>query len=139
VTRPPPPVREESPGRWVVAAPGAQMRQMVEGDGASIILYRIEPGTRFDDHSHPFAELGVVLAGEGLFSSSDRVRTLREGDSFYIPAGASHGFSVPEGRETVVMLNVCVTVPSDVGEDTASRVLRLAESIVKREAPPASR
>ena len=120
----------------MVAAPGAQMRKMVEGDGATIILYRIEPGTRFECHSHSFAELGVVLAGEGRFSISEKVRSLVEGDSFFIPADTPHGFSVPEGGTTVVMLNVCVTAPTDIPADTTSTILRLAESIVKREAAP---
>jgi quercetin dioxygenase-like cupin family protein len=125
-------VREEPPSHWVVAAPGAQMRRMVEGDGASIVLYRIEPGTKFESHVHPFAELGVVLAGEGRFELTQESRVLREGDSFYIPAETAHGFSVPEGATTVVMINVTVPVPSDIPEDPAGSIIRLAENVVKR-------
>jgi quercetin dioxygenase-like cupin family protein len=112
------------------------MRLMVEGNGASIVLYRLEPGTNFAAHEHPFAELGVVLAGEGHFPVAGVERILREGDSFYIPPGVRHGFSVPEGGPTVVMLNVSVAVPS-LKEAPSSAVLRLAESLVKRgPAPP---
>jgi quercetin dioxygenase-like cupin family protein len=126
-------MREEPPAMWVVAAPGTQMRRMVEGEGASIILYRIEPGTEFEPHSHPFAELGVVLAGEGTFTVGPQHRLLREGDSFFIPGDTLHGFRVPKGTQPVVMLNVSVSVPNDLSDASASTVIRLAESIAKRE------
>jgi quercetin dioxygenase-like cupin family protein len=111
------------------------MRRMVEGDGASIVLYRIEPGTSFATHVHPFAELGVVLAGEGRFELPDEARVLREGDSFYIPADVPHGFTVPEGTATVVMINVTVPVPSDLPDDSSGAIIRLAEMVVRRTAP----
>jgi quercetin dioxygenase-like cupin family protein len=110
---------------------------MVEGSGAAIILYRIEPGTAFDLHSHEFSELGVVLAGEGEFRVGEDRRTLREGDSFYIPRGAPHGFSVPKGGTTAVLLNVSVALPSDAATLPATaELLRHVETVVRRSEAP---
>lgn len=89
------------------------MRRMVEGSGATLVLYRLSPGARFELHTHEFSELGVVLAGNGFFLIEDARRPCREGDSFFFPPGARHGFEVPPSGEPAVLLNVCVTVRPD--------------------------
>lgn len=127
-----PAVREEAAPKWVATAPGLQMRPMVEGSGAAIILYRVEPGMSFEFHSHEFAELGVVLAGGGEFRFGEERRPLREGDSYYIPAGTPHSFSVPAGGATAVLLDVSVAVPADATLPAASELLRISETMVRR-------
>lgn len=98
---------------------------MVEGNGTSINLYRIPAGRSFDMHQHPFAELGVVLAGKASFLIQEEERPIQEGDSYYIPGGVPHGLRVSEGRP-VVILGVVVPQLSDSAGPTASEVLKLA-------------
>ena len=113
---PRPPLREEPPPQWEPAGEGALMRRMVEGPGAELILYRIPPGTRFELHTHPNSELGVILSGEGDLLLQDTRRSVRPGDSFFIPPGTAHGFAVPAKGEQVVILNADVDVPKDAVE-----------------------
>ena len=113
---PPSPLREEPPPKWEPAGQGAQKRRMVEGPGAELILYRLPPGTRFELHTHPNSELGVVLSGEGDMLLQDTRRWVRPGDSFFIPPRTPHGFAVPAKGEPVVILNADVDVPTDAVE-----------------------
>ncbi|HTP54942.1 MAG TPA: cupin domain-containing protein [Thermoplasmata archaeon] len=107
VERPKSRVRFDPAPGWTALAGGVHVRRMVDGNGSSISLYHMAQGRRFELHEHPFAELGVVLAGEGTLLVVDEERPLREGDSFYIPGGIPHGFAVGSDRP-VVMLNVSV-------------------------------
>lgn len=104
---------------------------MVEGNGAAITLYQMAPGHRFDLHHHPFAELGVILAGAGELLVENERRRLQIGDSFYVPGGARHGFVVAAG-DTAVLLNVTVPPYSELDRDDSSDVLRLAARAVRK-------
>jgi quercetin dioxygenase-like cupin family protein len=120
---------EPSPG-WTTLASGVEMRHMVGGYGTSIELYRMSPGSRFERHDHPFPELGILLSGKGRLLIADEERLLTEGDSFYIPGGAPHGFVVAPGAPVVVM-NVTVPLPPYVSGPRSSDVLRLAKRSVR--------
>jgi quercetin dioxygenase-like cupin family protein len=130
VTRAPTRIRDEPPPRWTKLAGGAFVRRMVEGNGSSIDLYRIEPAHRFEPHEHSFAELGVILKGQGRLQIGEGEREVREGDAYYVPGGAAHGFIVT-GTDPVVMLNVCVPPAEDLTGSATSEVLRLARLTVK--------
>jgi quercetin dioxygenase-like cupin family protein len=108
---------------------------MVEGTGCSIILYRIEPGTRFDLHSHQFVELGVILGGRGRMRIGKGERELREGDSFYLPSGTVHGFAT-EGNKPAVIMDVTVPLPSDLSGSVSSSVLAIAKEVARAPAAP---
>lgn len=123
-------IRDKSAPAWVTVAPGIHARPMVEGDGCSIILYRIDPGNRFELHRHPFVELGVVLGGRGRIRVAHEERALREGDSFYLPSGTVHGFVVDGGRP-VIMMNVTVPLSPDVSGPTSSTVLAIARDMAR--------
>lgn len=106
---------------------------MIEANGSSILLYRLEPGRRFARHQHPFPELGVVLAGRGRVLYASEERALREGDSFYVPSGTQHGFEVdPEGP--VVMVNVTVPAGPERSGPPASEVVHRAINAARRTA-----
>lgn len=109
---------------------------MVEADGSSIILYRLDPGRRFARHEHPFHELGVVLAGQGRLLIAEEGRRVGEGDSFYIPGGTPHGFEV-DADNPVVLMNVTVPLPSDhLKGPLASEVLDVARKVAGRASVP---
>lgn len=127
------PVRYDLTARWTTLPGGVLVRRMIEGEGCSISLYQMPAGRRFELHQHPFAELGVVLAGRGNLLLEGGERALREGDSFYIPGGTPHGFQVPEGP-VALLLNVTVPrIPGAVGTP-AEELLRIAAETVREEA-----
>jgi len=103
---------------------------MVEANGSTIFLYRLEPGRSFGSHRHPFPELGVVLAGEGRMSVAGEERSLREGDSYYIPADAPHGFEVTS-KGPVIMMNVTSPLPPDTLGPPSAEVLRIARKAAR--------
>jgi quercetin dioxygenase-like cupin family protein len=127
-------IRDEPAPEWVELANGIHTRRMVEGNGASIVLYRLDPGRRFAPHDHPFSELSVVLAGRGRTRIGNEERRLREGDSIYIPGGTPHDFAA-EGNEPVVMLNVIVPPLPNVAGPPPSVVLGLARKAIGTEPP----
>ncbi|MFY9716956.1 MAG: cupin domain-containing protein [Thermoplasmata archaeon] len=129
-------VRFDPAPEWTALAGGVHVRRMVDGNGTSINLYHMEQGRRFELHDHPFAELGVVLAGEGTLLIVDEERPLREGDSFYIPGGIPHGFAVGS-KSPVVMLNVSVPQLPPTVDPPKSATFRHA-ALVVRAAPSTS-
>lgn len=124
-------VRYKPAPDWEALGDGIHARRMVEGNGASIILYRLDGGRKFERHAHPFPELGVVLAGQGRVVIDDETRALRAGDSYFIPGSVPHGFEV-DGADSVVLMNVTVPVPPDLPGPPATEVLQQAKEIVRR-------
>ena len=124
-------VRDEPTSRWVVAHPGVEIRPMVEGLGTAIVLFRIAPGTRFESHTHEFAELGVVISGGGHYLFGSESRTVRDGDSFLIPPGVPHGFEVPPGGPPVVLIDISVTTRPGADSPTSSELIQMTEVVVR--------
>jgi len=92
--------------------PGVRVRHLIDGDGTALQLYQLEPGTRFDLHTHDFPELGMVLSGTGALVFEEGNRTTETGDSYFIPGRLPHGYLVPDGGSTVLLLNVEAAVGS---------------------------
>ena len=112
---------------------------MVEGAGAAVVLYHLEPGTSFEAHTHTFAELVVLLSGECRFTIADQERTLHEGDSLFLPPGTLHGVTVPRDRGPAVTLDVTVTTWTDLAPVSAAAVIRHAQTLARREEAPVTR
>lgn len=127
---PSPRIRESPVSEWVALSSGIRARIMVEGNGSSIILYRLDAGSRFERHSHPFPELGVVLMGRGFALIGDEKRAVREGDAYFFPGGSLHGFEVDEG-EPVVLLNVTVPLTPELEGPPSAEVLQIAKELVR--------
>jgi quercetin dioxygenase-like cupin family protein len=108
-----PRVVPETPSRWRRWGPGVRVRHLIDAEGTSLALYHIDPGTLCDLHEHDFPELGMVLAGNGAITFEEGEQKTEAGDSFYLPGGTRHGFRVPKGGSTVLMLNV--EAPSGAG------------------------
>jgi len=118
--------------RWIEAAPGVRMRLLVEGIGTTLILYRIDPGTHFEAHRHPFGELGVVLQGVGRMTVEGEERELRAGESYYIPPDCLHGLEVSDGTEPMVLIDVSAFLPSDLPQPAISQMTELTARVVRR-------
>jgi quercetin dioxygenase-like cupin family protein len=123
-------IREHPTPDWTPVASGVEVRHLVGGYGASIEMYRMSPGRRFERHEHPFPEMGVFLSGRGRLLIGDDERNVSEGDSFYIPSGTPHGFAVARGAPVVTM-NVSVPAPPYLRGPVASEILRLARRSVR--------
>jgi quercetin dioxygenase-like cupin family protein len=101
-----PPIRGETSPPWTSLGPGVRVRPLVEGAGTRLMLYRLEPGTQFEMHSHPYPELGMVLSGEGSYLLPGEQRATAAGDAYYFPGSMAHGFTVPGGGDPVILLDV---------------------------------
>lgn len=118
-------IRDERAPEWMTIASGIRIRRMVEGNGCSIILYRLDPGRRFERHDHPFAEFVVVLGGSGRALVGNQSRTLKEGDSIFVPGGTPHGFEVDSDSE-VVLMDVAVPALPNPTDSPAVALIRSA-------------
>lgn len=118
-------IRDEPAPEWWTIANGIRIRRMVEGNGCSIVLYRLDSGRRFDQHEHPFAEFVVVLAGSGRALVGEEDRALQAGDSIFVPGGTPHGFEVDSGSE-VVLMDVAVPALPDLTESPTVELIRSA-------------
>lgn len=125
-------IRDEAAPEWVTLASGVRIRRMVEGNGCSIILYRLDRGRRFEQHQHPFAEFMVVLAGSGRALIGPENRALQEGDSVFVPGGSPHGFEVDPNVD-VILMNVTVPSLPDLADPTTAEVVRLAMQSARAE------
>lgn len=92
------------------------------------MLYQLEPGTRFQLHSHPYPELGLILSGEGLMIVGKDRRRAASGDSYYFPGLVEHGFIVPGDGDPVVLLDVSAVAGSQVPPSLEEMVGRLASA-----------
>ena len=126
-------IEEVPPSPWVEISEDVRLRCMVEANGTALVMYRMNPGTRFAPHAHPVAELGVVLSGRGRCRLGDASRVLEAGDAFYIPPGVVHDF-VAYDEAPVVMLNV--TVPLQLDEEPLT-VENLTNLVTRLTAPKA--
>lgn len=125
-------IRDERAPEWLAIASGIRIRRMVEGNGCSIILYRLDPGRRFVQHDHSFAEFMIVLAGSGRARVGDESRALQEGDSIFVPGGTPHGFEVDSKSEVVVM-DVVVPALPELTEPPTAEVIRKAFETARSE------
>lgn len=66
---------------------------------------KITKGATLKPHTHAASESFIyVLEGTAIVTLDEKNSCVKAGDTIYIPAGASHGFSTPD--EAVVLLSV---------------------------------
>ena len=123
-------VQDVPASEWVDLGGGIRARTMVEGNGAAIILYRMDPGRKFSRHRHPFSELAVVLIGRGHLLVGDERRSIREGDSFFFPGDVLHGIEVDESGP-LVSINVTLPLLTELSGPRSTEVLELAKGLTR--------
>lgn len=77
-------------GEWVpLPVPGVRVKELSarSGDGATVFLLEMKPGTEFPSHRHHGVEMTYLL--EGDLDTGDRI--LHAGDFLREPAGSDHG------------------------------------------------
>ena len=67
---------------------------LLQGPQSQAVFFDIEAGTLIPPHSH-CAQWGLVVEGEISLTISDRTRTYRKGEWYFIPAGAVHSAAFP--------------------------------------------
>ena len=65
---------------------------LFQGTQGQICFFDFEAGTEVPAHSHG-DQWGIVIEGALNLTIEDKPRTLRKGDSYYIPAGVVHSAS----------------------------------------------
>lgn len=70
---------------------GVTRRVLAYSDKLMLCEVRFEKGARGAAHSHPHAQICYVKSGAFAFTVGERTETVREGDSVYVPEGATHG------------------------------------------------
>jgi len=83
----------------------------VQGRHAVQAVAEFAPGASAGKHTHPGEELGYILEGTLQFEiDGEAPRTLKAGDSFFVPAGKPHdGKNVGSGQAKVLAVYVVET------------------------------
>jgi quercetin dioxygenase-like cupin family protein len=81
------------------------LRRTIEGDGASVVFYRMEPGAQFPQHRHPQEQITIVRKGTLRMRIGAVEHDLHADDFNVIPGGVEHGISAgPEGASFLIVL-----------------------------------
>ena len=73
----------------------------IRARGGSMMMVEVffKAGGIGAEHRHPHEQLTYCLSGEFVFNVEGETRTVRTGDSLYVPASALHGTTcVADGR-----------------------------------------
>lgn len=76
----------------------------VDGQGCSIGVVELEPGSVVPEHSHPNEQLGLVVRGSVVFRVGGEERELEAGGTWCIPPDVPH--EVHTGPEGAVVIDV---------------------------------
>jgi quercetin dioxygenase-like cupin family protein len=94
----------------VAQAPGIKRSILQKGDAPAaerdVVLAKAEiaPGGATGRHTHPGPETGYVLEGTTVLEIDGQApRTLKPGDSYFIPAGTVHNAKVMGDKPGVVL------------------------------------
>ncbi|AUV82951.1 cupin domain-containing protein [Salinigranum rubrum] len=96
------------------AVDGVHLSQLAAGTEMSVQHFRIDPGARVPEHSHPHEQTGYVTAGELTFLVDGEEVTVSAGDSYAIPGDEPHG---AENRGDEPVEGVDIFAPPRVNPD----------------------
>lgn len=115
-------------GREVVeAAEGVHVAELLAGERASLRYFRIDPGARLPEHSHPEEQVGyvtqgvltLVVGGGNVEVDGERVEAgehrLDVDDAYLIPGGQPHA---AVNRTDGLVEGVDVFAPPRTGSDS---------------------
>lgn len=76
---------------WEEVGPGLKRQIMGYDDKIMLVKVAFEKGAIGQLHQHHHSQVTYVESGEFEMTIGDEVKTLKGGDSFYIPPHAMHG------------------------------------------------
>jgi quercetin dioxygenase-like cupin family protein len=77
---------------------------LLQGQTQQVAFLQFEEEAEVPEHSHN-AQWELVIAGQVNLRMRGETKTYRVGDSFYIPAGESHGATVRAGYRSIVFFD----------------------------------
>ena len=63
---------------------------ILQGETHQLVFFQMEANARVPEHSHDYAQWGMVIEGEMELTIEGRTRNCRKGDEYLIPARAKH-------------------------------------------------
>jgi len=97
------PLWEDRADAWHDVAPGVRRRILAHEPGLMMVLYDLQPGTKFAAHAHPHLQAGVVLEGGGTFTIGGVATPLRKGSAYVVPGGVAHELLTAAQGPTVIL------------------------------------
>ena len=92
-----------SPRDLLTTHPTTGMTQkLIQSDHATVAISDLAPKTVVESHKHEMEEIGVVTKGSLVMVIAGEQRILTPGDSYRVPAGATHGARVFEEAAQVI-------------------------------------
>lgn len=76
---------------WETTGPGVRRKVLAHGPDLMLTRVAFETGSIGPRHQHPHAQLSYVESGMFEYTIEAETRTLRAGDSCYVPPLAWHG------------------------------------------------
>ena len=74
---------------------------IVQTESRQLVFFEMQPDAVVPEHSHSYAQWGMLIEGGMKLTVDGKTRTIRKGDEYLIPANAKH--SVTFLAETRVM------------------------------------
>ncbi len=63
---------------------------ILQGENNQLIFFEFEPYVNVPEHSHSYAQWGMVVQGKMNLSIAGKIRLYEKGDDYLVPAGAKH-------------------------------------------------
>jgi quercetin dioxygenase-like cupin family protein len=83
----------------------AVRRRSIEGDGATVVFYVMEPDARFPLHRHPQEQITVVRTGSLVMRVGAGEHELGADDFNVVAGGVEHGITAgPDGASFMIVL-----------------------------------
>ena len=77
---------------------------LLQGPASQVGFFDIAQGTVLPSHSHA-AQWGIMVHGEMELTIGGEKRTVRKGDSYYIPEGVAHSATFPMRVSVIDIFN----------------------------------
>ena len=76
---------------WILVEPGVKRKVMTYSEQLMLVKVAFETGRVGALHHHPHLQISYVASGVFEITINGVVKTLRQGDAFFVPADAVHG------------------------------------------------
>jgi quercetin dioxygenase-like cupin family protein len=63
---------------------------ILQGGTSQLVFFEFEAGAKVQEHSHSYAQWGIVIDGKMELTISGKPRVCGKGDEYVVPAGAKH-------------------------------------------------
>jgi quercetin dioxygenase-like cupin family protein len=81
--------------------PSGVSKREIQGEGVSLVMVRLQSGTRADRHNHPYEQFVQVITGGGVLETEQGAQVFGPGSVFHFPPNTWHAARFE--RETVLI------------------------------------